>query len=94
MRFFHRIFRANRSSEEVVELLNAILKRTISDENWDVFISVKIIDPELEKVRARVEELWVHDSPYRVARSIDPTDLNQKGVAEIKRLIDSLQKIQ
>ena len=91
MRFFNRIFRASRSSDEVVELLNAILKRTISDEDWDDFISVKIIDPELEKVRERVEEIWTEDSPYRITDSINPTDLNPKGVAEIRRLIDSIQ---
>lgn len=91
MKLFDRIFRANRSPEEVVELLEAILKRTISDVDWDDFISVKIVDPELEKVRERVEEIWTEDSPYRVEGSIDPTDLNPKGVAEIRRLIDSIQ---
>lgn len=37
MRFFDRIFRVNRTSEEVVELLNSILDRTISDADWDYF---------------------------------------------------------
>ena len=92
MKLFDRIFRADRSPEEVVELLEAILKRTISDVDWDDFISVKIVDPELEKVRERVEEIWTEDSPYRVEDSIDPTDLNPKGVAEIRRLIDSIQQ--
>ena len=66
MKIFDRIFRANRSPEEVIELLETILKRTISDLDWDDFISVKVIDPELEKVRERVEEIWTEDSPYRV----------------------------
>lgn len=93
MKIFDRIFRANRSPEEVIELLEAILKRTISDVDWDDFISVKVIDPELEKVRERVEEIWTEDSPYRVEGSIDPTDLNPKGVAEIRKLIDSIKRI-
>lgn len=91
MKLFDRIFRANRSPEEVAELLEAILKRTISDVDWDESISVKIVDPELEKVRERVEEIWTEDSLYRVEGSIEPTDLNSKGVAEIRRLIDSIQ---
>ena len=93
MKIFDQIFRANRSPEEVIELLEAILKRTISDVDWDDFISVKVIDPELEKVRERVEEIWTEDSPYRVEGSIDPTDLNPKGVAEIRKLIDSIKRI-
>lgn len=93
MKIFDRIFRANRSPEEVIELLETILKRTISDLDWDDFISVKVIDPELEKVRERVEEIWTEDSPYRVEGSIDPTDLNPKGVAEIRKLIDSIKRI-
>ena len=93
MKIFDRIFRANRSPEEVIELLEAILKRTISDVDWDDFISVKVIDPELEKVRERVEEIWTEDSPYRVEGSIDPTYLNPKGVAEIRKLIDSIKRI-
>lgn len=92
MKLFDRIFRANKSPEEVIELLESILKRTISDVDWDDFISVKIVDSELEKVRARVEEIWTEDSPYRVPGGIDPTDLNPKGVAEIRRLINSIQR--
>jgi hypothetical protein len=72
-------------------LLNAILDKTIFDEDWDNFISIKIVNPELEKVRQRVEEIWTYNSPYRVSHSIDPTDLNPRGVTEIQRLIDSIQ---
>lgn len=85
-----RIFRANRSPEEVIDLLESILDRTISDREWDDCVSVKIVDPELEQVRRRVEELWTEDSPYRVRGSLDPTDLNPKGVGEIRRLIASI----
>lgn len=84
--------RANRTSEEVVELLNAILTRSISDEEWDDFISVKIVDPKLEEVRGRVEEIWTEESPYRVPGSIDPTALNPKGVAEVQKLIASIKE--
>lgn len=86
-----RTVRANRSPEEVIDLLESILDRTISDREWDDFVSVKIVDPELEQVRRRVEELWTEDSPYRVRGSLDPADLNPKGVGEIRRLIDSIK---
>ena len=59
MGFFEKIFRANRTAEEVVQILNSILDRTISDAQWDDFISVKIIDPQLEMVRLSIEEMWV-----------------------------------
>jgi len=91
MSFFDRFFRTDRTNEEVVELLDSILDRTISDEDWDNFISIKIVDPDLEKVRQRVEEIWTENSPYKVPHTIDPTDLNPKGVTEIKKLIDSIQ---
>lgn len=91
MKLFDRLFRANRSQVEVVNLLESILSRTISDEDWDDFISVKIADRELEKVRERIEEMWIEGSPYMVTGSLNPTDLNPKGVAEIKRLIDSIR---
>jgi len=91
MKFFERIFRVNRSPEEVIFLLKEILKGTISDVDWDDFISVKIVDPELEKIREKVEEIWTEDSPYRVVGSMDPTYLNPKGVAEIRKLIDSIR---
>jgi hypothetical protein len=91
MKFFDSIFRVNRTSDEVVELLNAVLKRNISDEDWDDFISVKIVDPKLEKIRERVEEIWTQDSPYRVSGSFDPTDLNPRGITEIRKLIDSIK---
>lgn len=92
MKLFDRIFCANRSPEEVIELLEAILRRTVSDVDWDDFVSVKIVNPELEKVRERVEEIWTENSPYRIEGSIDPTDLNPKGVAEIRRLINSIKQ--
>jgi hypothetical protein len=91
MQLCRRIFGANRTPEEVIDLLQAILNRTISDEEWDSFVSVKIADPNLERVRMRIEELWVEDSEYRVPGSINPTDLNPKGVAEILSLIDSIK---
>jgi tripartite-type tricarboxylate transporter receptor subunit TctC len=59
MQLCRRIFGANRTPEEVIDLLQAILNRTISDEEWDSFVSVKIADPNLERVRMRIEELWV-----------------------------------
>lgn len=92
MKLFDRIFRANRTSDEVIDLLNALIKRTISDAEWDDFISVKIIDPKLEKVRYHVEGIWVENSPFMITGSIDPRDLNPKGVTEIRKLIDSIQK--
>jgi len=94
MGWFNRIMRANRTPEEVIEVLNAILERRISDEEWDDFISVKIIDPKLDEVRGQVEEIWTEDSPYRVPGSIDPTALNPKGVAEIQKLIVSIKEPQ
>jgi len=87
----NRIFRADRSGEEVCDLLNAILNRSITDEEWDDFISIKIIDPKLEKIRDRMEEIWTEKSVYRIAESIDPADLNPKGVAEVRRLIESIR---
>ncbi|MCB1678803.1 MAG: hypothetical protein KDI16_08985 [Halioglobus sp.] len=90
MKFFDWLFRENLTREEVIDLLEAILNKTISDEDWDQFVTVQLVDPDLEKVRFRVEEMWVENSPFMVKGSIDPTDLNSKGVAEIKRLIDSI----
>ena len=91
MTIFNKLFRANTTAEEVVELLHELLNKTISSEDWDYFISVKIIDPKLEKIRERVVEMWTENSPYMVPSSIDPTDLNQRGVAEIRKLIASIQ---
>ena len=91
MTIFNKLFRANTTAEEVVELLHELLNKTISSEDWDYFISVKIIDPKLEKIRERVVEMWTENSPYMVPGSIDPTDLNQRGVAEIRKLIASIQ---
>lgn len=91
MTIFNKLFRANTTAEEVVELLHELLNKTISSEDWDYFISVKIIDPKLEKIRERVVEMWTENSPNMVPSSIDPTDLNQRGVAEIRKLIASIQ---
>lgn len=88
----NKLFRVSRTPEEVIELLNALLNKTITSEDWDYFISVKIVDPELEKIRDSVEGMWTHDSPYMLPGTMDPTDLNQKGIAEIKKMIASLQQ--
>lgn len=87
----NKLFRVNRTPDEVVELLNSLLNKTITSEDWDYFISVKIVDPELEKIRERVEGIWTHDSPFMLPNTMDPTGLNQKGIAEIKKMITSLQ---
>lgn len=92
MKLVGRLFRVNRSRAEVVGLLESILSRTISDEDWDYFISVKIADKELEEVRERLEEMWTSGSPYMMPGRINPCDLNSKGVAEVRRLIDSLRR--
>lgn len=93
-RIYNRLFRVDRTADEVVELLNSLLDRTFSSEKWDYFISVEIVDPKLESIRKRiVEDIDVMDSPYMLPGSISPADLNQKGVAEIKKLIASLKKV-
>ena len=90
-RLYNKFFRADRTADEVLGVLNALLNKTISSEEWDYFISVTIIDPELERIRKRVSEIWVENSPYMVPGSIDPTDLNQKGIAEIRKLVASIK---
>ena len=77
--------------EEVVELLEALLDRTLSSEDWDYFVSVELDDPELEKIRMRTVEMWYVKSPYRISGSIDPSDLNVYGIAEVRKLIDSIK---
>ena len=90
-RLYNKFFRVDRTADEVIEVLNALQNKTISGEEWDYFISVTIIDPELERVRERVSEMWVENSPYMVPSSLDPTELNNKGIAEIRKLIASIR---
>lgn len=90
MNIFKKLFRADRQPDEVARLLRALLDRSISDEEWDDFMSVKIVDPELECIRERMEEIWVENSPYMVFGSVDPRDLNPHGVTEIHKLLESL----
>lgn len=94
MNFFVKLFRANRTSSEVTEILYSVLERKITDKEWDDFISVKIADPELEKIRFRMEQIWVEDSEYLYEGSINPTELSPKGVSEIKTLISKLKQQQ
>ena len=89
---YTKMYYKSRSEGEVIKILNSLIDRTISDEDFDDFISVKCIEPELEKVRIRLEELWVEGSPYYIDKSIDPRDLNQKGILEIKGLIKQIEK--
>ena len=90
-RLYNRVYCAEWTADEVVELLNSLLDRTLSSEDWDYFISVKIADPELEGIRERMAEIWVVNSPYMLPGSMNPKDLNQKGVDEIKKLITSIK---
>jgi len=81
------LFKEDRTPEDVVELLESVLDGTLSDVDWDDFISIEIADPRLERVRGRMQEIWTADSPYMVQGSMDPCDLNPKGVTEVKQLI-------
>lgn len=87
MNFLRNLFRTNRTPDQVLDILISLLDKTISDGEWDSFLSVKIINSDLEKIRLHVEKMWVEDSPYMIKGSIDPTDLNSKGVEKIKQLI-------
>lgn len=91
MSIVKRLFRASRSRQDVIDILERLLRKTVSDAHWDAFISVKILDPELEEVRSRVASIWTADSPYMVQGSTDPTDLNPLGMAEVRELIRSLE---
>jgi len=88
---FRRVLTTDTSKEEVRDTLIALRNRTISDAEWDYFSSVQIADPSLEAIRLRVLELWVHDSIYMLRGSMDPRDLNPKGVAVIDELISKLE---
>lgn len=91
--FFRRAFCTERSVDEVTLLLESIRNRTITDAEWDSFVSETVCDPRLEKIRQEVEKMWTEDSPFIVPKSLDPTDLNPKGIARINQLIDSVNSL-
>ena len=82
------MFRVNRTPEEVVEILDLLIQRNLSDADCDDFISIKIKDSFLEAVRCEVEGLWVENSPYLEPGAIDPNRLRikeLKGSVTFKR---------
>lgn len=89
--WFRKLFRQDLSKPEFVEILESILNRTISDADWDYFVSVRIEDDELEAARSEIEAMWQHKSEYLVPGSVNPTDLTPKGVDKIRGIIDALE---
>jgi len=84
---------ANASAESVAGLLRALRQGTVSSRDWDNFISVKIGDPRLEAIRQQVVAMWVEDSPFLIAGSMNPSDLTAEGVANLDKLIADVEKL-
>lgn len=80
------MFRANRTPQEVVVILDALVRGNLSDIEWDDFISVKIKDSFLESVRLEMEEIWQHNSPYLEPGAMDPNRLSSLGRNKVREL--------
>lgn len=80
------MIRVNRTPQDVVEILDALIRRDLSDVDWDDFISVKIKDRFLESVRQEMEELWQENSPYLESGAIDPNLLSHIGRDKVRNL--------
>jgi len=81
------------SSEAVAQILLSLRNGTITDVEWDYFMSVQLADAELEEIRESVARMWQEGSSYMVAGSLDPRDLSPKGAAELDRLIRAVQQM-
>jgi hypothetical protein len=54
----------DRSAAEVANLLRLRIEGADTDGGWDYFVSCRIRDSKLEKIRASVESMEVVGSPY------------------------------
>lgn len=86
------MFSVNRTPEEVVEILDLLIQRNLSDTDWDDFTSIKIKDGFLESVRFEMEGLWVENSPYLEPGAIDPNRLSGLGREKVRELSFKCEK--
>ena len=84
---------ARTSPEDVAAVLRSLRNRTIADTDWDHFVSVKIKNPHLEAARREVVAMWVEGSPFMISGSVNPSDLNAKGVARLDMLISEVETL-
>ena len=77
-----------KTTAQVVEVLDALLHGSLGSPEWDSFISEPITDACLEYVRKEMEAVWVQDSPYLETGAIDPNHLSELGKQRVAFLLD------
>ena len=83
-----------RRPEEIKEILQLCLDGELDSGEWDYFLTCRIKNKELEKIRKRCQQIWMVDSEYLVSDSINPSILSEKGRNEVAKLIRQCDQIE
>jgi hypothetical protein len=75
------------SKLEVAEQLDSFLSGRGNNWDWDDFVSVKIDDPELDRIRALCAEL-----PTKYPAQIQGAYCNDQGLAVMRSLLQKLRE--
>ena len=82
------------SPSEVLDYLKRMHAGEIDEYWWDDFLNIPIKDAELDKIRARCEDVWCVESDFLEWSPDDGSyKLSQKGLGEISRLISRCHEL-
>ena len=79
---------------EVEEWLQKMSRGEIDEYWWDDFLNVPIMDPRLDAIRKRYEEIWTPNSGFLTKKSEMDYVPNTDGKREIERLIEECRSIE